>query len=73
MAQPRLRAVGRPTHFSPIHQWTRGVNAMPKYVIGREIQEAGRMTPAELTGVAETSREVLRKLGTQRFSGSIAM
>ena len=23
------------------------------------------MTPAELTGVAETSREVLRKLGTQ--------
>ncbi len=31
------------------------------------------MTPAELTGVAETSREVLRKLGTQRFSGSTAM
>ena len=38
---------------------------MPKYVIEREIPGAGRMTPEELTSVADTSREVLRQLGTQ--------
>ena len=38
---------------------------MPKYVIERDIPGAGRMTPEELTGVADTSREVLRQLGTQ--------
>ncbi len=38
---------------------------MPKYVIEREIPGAGRMTAEELTSVADTSREVLRQLGTQ--------
>ena len=38
---------------------------MPKYVIEREIPGAGRMTSEELTSVADTSREVLRQLGTQ--------
>ena len=38
---------------------------MPKYVIEREIPGAGSLTPVELTGVADTSREVLRQLGTQ--------
>ena len=38
---------------------------MPKYVIEREIPGAGNLTAAELTGVAETSREALRQLGTQ--------
>ena len=38
---------------------------MPKYIIEREIPGAGRMTPEELTSVADTSREVLRQLGTQ--------
>ncbi len=38
---------------------------MPKYVIEREIPGAGSLTPEELTGVADTSREVLRQLGTQ--------
>ena len=38
---------------------------MPKYVIEREIPGAGRMTAEKLTSVADTSREVLRQLGTQ--------
>ena len=38
---------------------------MPKYVIERDIPGAGALTPEELTGVADTSREVLRQLGTQ--------
>ena len=38
---------------------------MPKYVIEREIPGAGNLTAAELTGVAETSRAVLRQLGTR--------
>ena len=38
---------------------------MPKYVIERDIPGAGRMTAEELTGVAETSCDVLRQLGTE--------
>ena len=38
---------------------------MPKYVIEREIPVAGRMTSEELTGIAKTSCDVLRQLGTE--------
>ncbi len=38
---------------------------MPKYVIERESPGASSLTPKELTGVADTSREALRQLGTQ--------
>jgi hypothetical protein len=36
---------------------------MPKFVIEREIPNAGALSPAELKGVAETSCAVLRDLG----------
>ena len=38
---------------------------MPKYVIEREISGAGKLTPDQLRGVAQTSCGVLLKLGTQ--------
>jgi hypothetical protein len=38
---------------------------MPKYVIEREIPNAGKLTPVELRGVAQKSCNVLRKLGPQ--------
>ena len=37
---------------------------MPKYVIEREIPGAGQLTPKELHGVADTSCQVLKRLGT---------
>ena len=37
---------------------------MPKYVIEREIPGAGQLTPEELHGVADTSCQVLKHLGT---------
>jgi hypothetical protein len=36
---------------------------MPKYVIEREIPNAGKLTPAELKGISEKSCSVLKKLG----------
>ena len=36
---------------------------MPKYVIEREIPGAGKLTPAELQGIAAKSCDVLRNLG----------
>ena len=36
---------------------------MPKFVIDREIPGAGKLTPAELQGIAERSNAVLRELG----------
>lgn len=38
---------------------------MPKYVIEREIPGAGKLTPEELSGIADTSCQVLRQLGTE--------
>lgn len=38
---------------------------MPKYVIEREIPDAGQMTPADMNGAAKTSCGVLSKLGPQ--------
>jgi hypothetical protein len=38
---------------------------MPKYVIEREIPNAGKLTPAELRGISQTSCGVLSKLGPQ--------
>ena len=38
---------------------------MPKYVIEREIPNAGKLTPAELQGISRKSCDVLRALGTQ--------
>lgn len=38
---------------------------MPKYVIEREIAGAGKLTPDQLHGVAQTSCGVLKKLGPQ--------
>jgi cell division inhibitor SulA len=38
---------------------------MPKFVIEREIPGAGKLTPAELQSVAQTSCDVLRNLGPQ--------
>jgi hypothetical protein len=36
---------------------------MPKYVIEREIPGAGNLSASELTGVAQTSCNVLREMG----------
>lgn len=38
---------------------------MPKYVIEREIPNAGGLSPAELKAVSQTSCGVLRKLGPE--------
>ncbi|HEX5539467.1 MAG TPA: nickel-binding protein, partial [Methylophilaceae bacterium] len=38
---------------------------MPKYLIEREIPNAGALTPDELQGVAATSCGVLRDMGPQ--------
>jgi hypothetical protein len=37
---------------------------MPKYVIEREVPGVGKMTPAQLTAISQTSCGVLRKLGS---------
>jgi cell division inhibitor SulA len=37
---------------------------MPKYVIEREIPEAGKLSAEQLQGVSQTSCSVLNKLGT---------
>ncbi len=36
---------------------------MPKYVIEREIPEAGKSTPEQLKSISQTSCDVLRKMG----------
>jgi hypothetical protein len=36
---------------------------MPKYVIERTLPGAGRLTPAELRGIAQKSNSVIRELG----------
>src|SRR4030095_5099660 len=38
---------------------------MPKYVIEREIPNAGKLTPAELKNISQVSCGVLSKLGSQ--------
>jgi hypothetical protein len=38
---------------------------MPKYVIEREIPGAGKLTSAQLKGIAQTSCDVLRKMGSE--------
>ena len=38
---------------------------MPKYVIEREIPNAGKLSPAELQGITQKSCSVLRNLGPQ--------
>ena len=38
---------------------------MPKYLIEREIPEAGKMSPEELQGVSQQSCGVLRDMGPQ--------
>ena len=38
---------------------------MPKYVIEREIPNAGKLTQQELKGISQTSCGVLRKLGPE--------
>jgi len=38
---------------------------MPKYVIGREIPGAGKLSPKELKGISQTSCGVLQKMGPQ--------
>ena len=38
---------------------------MPKYVIEREIPNAGKLTPQELQGISQKSCGVLQKLGPQ--------
>ncbi len=38
---------------------------MPKYVIERDIPGAGKLSPAELKGISQTSCGVLSKLGPQ--------
>ena len=38
---------------------------MPKYVIERDIPGAGKLSPADLKTVSQTSCEVLNKLGPQ--------
>ena len=41
---------------------------MPKYMIGREIPNAGKLTPQELQGISQKSCGVLRNLGPQMES-----
>lgn len=38
---------------------------MPKYVIEREIQNAGKLSPQELQAISQKSCRILRKLGPQ--------
>lgn len=38
---------------------------MPKYVIEREIPEAGKLSTAELQGISQTSCGVLQKMGSK--------
>ncbi len=38
---------------------------MPKYVIERDIPNAGNLTPSQLTGVSQASCNVLREMGPQ--------
>lgn len=38
---------------------------MPKYIIEREIPGAGKFSPQELQGIAQTSCGVLNKMGSQ--------
>ena len=38
---------------------------MPKYVIEREIPNAGKLSAAELKGISQTSCGILSKMGTQ--------
>lgn len=38
---------------------------MPKFLIERELPGAGKLTPEQLTGVAQKSCSVLRNLGPQ--------
>jgi hypothetical protein len=38
---------------------------MPKYVIEREIPNAGNLSPSELAGISQKSCSVLRNLGPQ--------
>ena len=38
---------------------------MPKYVIEREIPNAGKLSPAELQGISQKSCSVLRNLGPE--------
>ena len=38
---------------------------MPTYIIEREIPGAGKLTPAELQGVAQKSCSILKNLGPQ--------
>lgn len=38
---------------------------MPKYLIEREIPDAGKLTAEQLKGIAQTSCAVLEKMGTQ--------
>lgn len=43
----------------------KGVSAMPKYVIERDIPNAGQLSGEELRGISQTSCDVLRELGTE--------
>ena len=38
---------------------------MPKYVIERDIPGAGKLSPEELKGISQKSRDVLRDLGPE--------
>jgi len=38
---------------------------MPKYVIEREVPNAGKLSPDQLKAISETSCGVLRKLGSE--------
>jgi hypothetical protein len=38
---------------------------MPKYVIERELAGAGKLSPAELRAIAQTSNGVLQEMGPQ--------
>lgn len=38
---------------------------MPKYLIEREIPDAGKLTPQQLTAIAQTSCDVLRNMGPE--------
>lgn len=45
--------------------WMTEVNAMPKFVIEREIPEAGKLSPEQLQAISQKSCGVLRELGPE--------
>jgi hypothetical protein len=58
--QPELPVCGEAAEPNPIEE-----NAMPKFVIEREIPGAGKLTKDQLQGISQKSCGVLREMGPE--------